>query len=125
MDIGKTTSLWLAAKGGKVATLSRIRSEGNAVVAAIEKAGGTALVIQTDTATPDELPAVRGRIDAQVQRHERRLPTPTFFQAYSFLARNRPAQPGQVAPLIVHEAHGLVEALGAGIVGLGLQVQGH
>ncbi|GAA4389148.1 SDR family oxidoreductase [Hymenobacter koreensis] len=53
--IGRATARQLAAEGGKVAILSRTESEGSAVVAEIAKAGGTAIFLQTDVGSLEQV----------------------------------------------------------------------
>ena len=55
--IGRATSVQLAAEGGKVAILSRTVEEGEAVVAEIVKAGGTAIFLQTNVGDPAQAEA--------------------------------------------------------------------
>lgn len=68
--IGKAAALRLAAEGAKVCMLDRTPSEAEAVKAEIERAGGEAIVVETDVSVPEmvahgvkEAAARWGRID--------------------------------------------------------------
>lgn len=66
--IGRATSLRLAAEGGKVAVLSRTEDSGNAVVAEITQAGGTAIFLKTDMGNPADIEAAIAAVVAKWQR---------------------------------------------------------
>lgn len=53
--IGKATAVLLAARGAKVVVAGRRESEGNAVVAQIQNAGGTATFVKTDVTVEAEV----------------------------------------------------------------------
>lgn len=66
--IGKAVARQLAGEGGKVAILSRTEDEGNAVVAEIAAAGGTAIFLKTDVGNPEQ---VQAAVDSILKKWKR------------------------------------------------------
>src|SRR6058998_2046965 len=66
--IGKATALALAKAGAKVVVAGRRENEGQAVVKAIENAGGQALFVRTDTSREAEVKALVDKTEAALGR---------------------------------------------------------